>query len=89
MSKIITATKTIYKGPLRLCIDCKHYLPNLTTVNKSLGKCLFFPIRENIVIDTVSGEITEIEHSQKYRFCGQTRMIETLCGPTAKYFTKK
>jgi hypothetical protein len=89
MIKIIIAKKTLYKSPLRLCVDCSYYLPNPTTINKSLGRCLYFPVRENIVIDDVSGEITELDKSQKYRFCGQSRMLETLCGPSAKYFLKK
>jgi hypothetical protein len=52
----------------------------------SFGKCRVFPTKENIVVDPISGGVREVKYSEKYAACILARSIESMCGPSAKYY---
>ena len=72
----------LYKAPMKFCIHCKYYLP---TTN--LGKCRVFPTKENTTVDPITNTVSKVEYFEKYAACTLARSVETMCGPSAVYYT--
>lgn len=75
--------KTLYKGPLRFCVQCKYYLPAT-----GMGRCRVFPKKDPDAITTTSEIQNTTTYFDQYTTCIQARSVNMMCGPTAKYYTE-
>lgn len=71
---------------MRLCIDCKHYLPGNTTAKNDFAKCARTASRKVSLVD--GKEVIE-----EGRYCSTERQeyltLDYMCGLSAKHFEPK
>jgi len=73
---------------LIFCSNCKFYRPWIEwPADKTMGKCIYFPIVYKESYNLISGEL--IEGSNDYEFCGKARIYENLCGKSGKCYVPK
>ena len=77
---------TINASPNKLCINCKHFIPN---GNPKYGKCSQYIIQQTLDKDElIEYLVTGISKELKieYRFCSTVRYYEDMCGIEGKKY---
>jgi hypothetical protein len=70
----------------KLCINCKHFIPDKDGDN-NYGKCALF-IKEESKTDFLVTGINEIKNSDYY-YCATSRGPYSMCGQEGKYYKKR
>jgi hypothetical protein len=70
----------------KLCINCKHFIPDKDGDN-NYGKCSFF-IKEESKTDFLVTGIKE-ENQDEYFYCSTSRGTNSMCGQEGKNYKKK
>jgi len=73
--------------PVKLCVNCKHFLLNHPSSNAENGKCLLFPIKK--IDKPVKKSMTKYTSHVDYEKCIVVRNNEDMCGKQAKYYEHK
>jgi len=72
--------------PVKLCVNCKHFLLEHSLANQENGKCLLFPIKKKDKKKIVGGHVTT---PVDYEKCIIVRNNEDMCGKKGKYYEHK
>ena len=72
--------------PVKLCVNCKHFLLEHSLANQENGKCLLFPIKKTDKKKIVGGHATT---PVDYEKCIVVRNHEDMCGKKGKYYEHK
>jgi hypothetical protein len=67
----------------KLCINCKHFIPDNDGDNK-YGKCSLFPRSEGLANFLVTGI-----NKDEYQYCSTVRISDSLCSREGNYYKKK
>lgn len=70
--------------PVKLCVNCKHFLLSHPLSHPENGKCLLFPIKKTDK-KSITRYITQVD----YEKCIVLRNSEDMCGKKGKYYEHK
>ena len=82
-SIILPLSLSVKVSKPKLCIDCKHFVPDRT--NNKYAKCSSFPRKDINPSFLVNGIIDKDE----YYYCSSSRTSSDLCGIEGKMYEKK
>lgn len=68
----------------KLCINCKHFLPNF--MNNKYGKCSLFLTKNNDNYELITGNS---DNKFDYYHCSVARGYEDMCGKEGRLYIKK
>lgn len=71
--------------PVKLCLNCKHFLLVHPLSNPENGKCLLFPIKKKEKTKIFTKYTSPID----YEKCIVVRNSEDMCGKKGKYYEHK
>lgn len=84
---------SIIVNSLKLCINCKHYIPATSPPIRDFAECKLFPVK--IIDYTQYNREQTLTKSNKnslqmrYKYCNVQRMDENACGDEGKFYEEK
>ena len=83
----ISSVYSLEVKPVKLCVNCKHFLLEHSLANQENGKCLLFPQEQTSDYFFVDG----INNKKKidYHYCATARNLHHMCGEEGQFFIKK
>lgn len=81
---IILPIISVRQSKPKLCINCKHFVPDTITNIGIFSKCSLFPNKVGKINLLVNG-INTYENF----YCTTTRDTDNMCGEEGKYYKKK
>lgn len=82
---ISTSVYCVHVKPIKLCLNCKHFLLENPLSNPENGKCLLFPIKKMNKKSITSRYTNPVD----YEKCIVVRNSEDMCGKKGKYYEHK
>lgn len=82
---ISTSVYCVDVKPVKLCLNCKHFLLENPLSNPENGKCLLFPIKKTNKKSITSRYTNPVD----YEKCIVVRNSEDMCAKQGKYYEHK